>query len=74
MKRIVIIVWTVITLSTMQPQEEAFAFKNLEINKKKFIVPEYQLFDCEKYMLPKLGNAPVHHTFFQPQDIEEAYK
>lgn len=32
------------------------------------------MFDCEKYMLPKLDTAPVHHTFFQPQELEEMYK
>lgn len=25
-------------------------------------------------MLPKLDNAPVHHYFFNPNDIDELYK
>ena len=25
-------------------------------------------------MLPKLDNAPVHHYFFNPHDIDELYK
>jgi hypothetical protein len=25
-------------------------------------------------MLPKLDNAPVHHTFFSTKDIEQLYK
>lgn len=43
------------------------------INKKTYLVPKYNLFGCEKYMLPKLDNAPVHHTFFSKNDINELY-
>ena len=25
-------------------------------------------------MLPKLDNAPVHHTFFNPNDIDQLYR
>lgn len=44
------------------------------INGKQFLVPIFNLYDCEKYMLPKLDNAPVHHTFYNPTDLEEVYK
>ena len=33
------------------------------------MVPLFNLYDCKQYMLPKLDNAPVHHTFFNPKDL-----
>ena len=38
-------------------------------NNKKYLVPTFNLYGCEKYMLPKLNVAPVHHTFFKADDI-----
>jgi hypothetical protein len=44
------------------------------INGKTYLVPEYNLYGADKYMLPKLDNAPVHIYYFQPNDIDELYK
>ena len=54
--------------------ENAYTLEHKLINGKQFLVPKFNLFGCEKYMMPKLDTAPVHHTFFAPKEIEEVYK
>lgn len=58
----------------MSKDKEAYTMDLKVINSKMYLNPKYNLFDCEKYMLPKLDIAPVHHTFYQPQELQEMYK
>lgn len=58
----------------MSKDKEAYTMELKVINSKMYLNPKYNLFECEKYMLPKLDTAPVHHTFYQPQELQEMYK
>lgn len=68
------IILIIIINTVMNKQKEAYTLQYTVINNKQFLVPKFNLFDCEKYMLPKLDTAPVHHTFFQPDELQQMYK
>jgi hypothetical protein len=53
--------------------EKIVTIEERKINKKTYIVPQYNLFGCEKYMLPKLDNSAVHHVYFGSHDIDQLY-
>lgn len=54
----------------MDAHTESYRQQQTNINGKTFLVPHHNLYGCEKYMLPKLDNAPVHHTFFDQEALD----
>jgi hypothetical protein len=70
---IVKLIFNIIIIAKME-KKDIVTIEERRINGKIYLVPEYNLFGAEKYMLPKLDNAPVHIYYFQPHDIDELYK
>ena len=60
----------IILVLAMDAHTESYRQQQTNINGKTFLVPHHNLYGCEKYMLPKLDNAPVHHTFFDQEALD----
>ena len=70
---IIKLIFSIIIIAKME-KKDIVTIEERRINGKTYLVPEYNLFGAEKYMLPKLDNAPVHIYYFQPHDIDELYE